>query len=59
MLVLTRKEQEEIVVRTPEGREIEFRLVRIFGAKARIGITADRECDVDRREVADRKAESA
>jgi carbon storage regulator len=52
MLVVTRQEQEEIVI----GDDIVITIVRIHGEKVRIGITAPKELSVYRREVAERIA---
>lgn len=52
MLVVTRQEQEEIVI----GDDIIITIVRIHGEKVRIGITAPKELSVYRREVAERIA---
>lgn len=52
MLVLARRESEEIVIRVP-GRPtpIVVRVAAIRGERVRIGITADRDIKADRREV--------
>ena len=52
MLVVTRQEQEEIVI----GEDIVITIVRIKGEQVRIGITAPKELPVYRREVAERIA---
>lgn len=51
MLVMSRKRTEEIVVTTPEGREIVITLVEIRGDKVRLGVQAATEVRIDRREV--------
>lgn len=52
MLVVTRQEQEEIVI----GDDIVITIVRINNEGVRIGITAPKELPVYRREVAERIA---
>jgi carbon storage regulator len=47
MLVLTRKEKQEIVI----GRGITVRVVDIRRGKVRLGVTAPAEMDVFRREL--------
>lgn len=49
MLVLSRKVNEEIVI----DRRIRVRLVRIGCGRARLGISAPREIDVHRAELAE------
>lgn len=49
MLVLSRKQEEEIVI----GNEIVIRIVEIRGDRVRLGITADVDIPVHRREVHD------
>jgi carbon storage regulator CsrA len=56
MLVLTRKLQETIVITTPENRRIEIVVLRMGGNKARVGITADADVNVQRKEVETRQA---
>lgn len=53
MLVLTRKEGEELVWETAEGI-ITLRLIEIRGNKARLGIVAPRKVPVFRKEVYDK-----
>lgn len=43
MLVLSRKKDEDILVKTPEGRVVTIRVVEIVGDKVRLGFEAD-EC---------------
>lgn len=50
MLVITRKLGEEIVI---DG-DIKVKLIRIQGKQVRIGIEADREIKVHRKEVQDK-----
>jgi carbon storage regulator CsrA len=51
MLVLGRKLNEVIVIETPEGRVIEIEIVRIGDGGTRLGITAEREVKVRRKEL--------
>ena len=51
MLVLTRKERETIVVRTPSGEEVRFLIVDLRGDRVRIGIEAPPAFDISREEV--------
>lgn len=51
MLVLTRQEQEEIVIVTPGGERIVLVLCSIRGDKVRIGVDAPTSYAVHRREV--------
>lgn len=41
MLVLSRKKDEDILIRTPEGRVVTIRVVEIIGDKVRLGFVAD------------------
>lgn len=54
MLVLHRKINEEIVI-VVAGQQVVVKLVSVGGDGARIGVVADREVKVDRREVYERK----
>lgn len=54
MLVLHRKLNEEIVI-VVAGREIVVKLVSVGGDGARIGIVAERDVRIDRREIYDKK----
>lgn len=56
MLVLTRKQSEEVVMRTPEGREIVVRVLWIQGRGVQLGVTADRDVGVYRKEILPREA---
>jgi carbon storage regulator len=53
ILVLSRKKNEQIIVLTPEGRRMVFTVVEIRGDKVRLGIVAEKEVLVHRREVMD------
>ena len=58
MLVLTRRENEGIIVRLPYGRAVRISVARISpeGTKVRIGIEAPDDIIVDREEIAMIKA---
>jgi carbon storage regulator len=51
MLVLSRKNQERIVVRVPRATTIVIAVCEIKGDKVRIGVQAPAECTVNREEV--------
>ena len=53
MLVLSRKQNESIVVSHPDGSLAEIHVVEIRGDKVRLGIAAPREWGVHRREICD------
>ena len=54
MLVLTRAQEEEIVIRTPAGEVIVVRVLGVYeGREVRLGISAPREVSIHRREVDD------
>lgn len=59
MLVYTLKEQERVVICTPEGREIVATLVRTSDGRAKIGFEADRAITIDREKVALQKRSAA
>lgn len=52
MLVLSRKQNESIVVTTPDG-DLVFTIIEMRGNKVRVGITAPEEWPVHRQEVHD------
>lgn len=54
MLVLSRKENEEIVLTLADGSTIVVRAVQIRGDRVRLGIEAARDIGVHRREICDR-----
>jgi carbon storage regulator CsrA len=54
MLVLSRHQNESIIITTPEGRRIVVTVVDTRIDKARIGIAADAEVIIHRSEVQDR-----
>jgi len=51
MLVLTRKVNESIII----GESIEVMICQVRGDKVRLGITAPREVQVDRKEIFEQK----
>lgn len=55
MLVLSRKPDEDIVIRTPEGRTIVVKVVSLLPDKVRLGFTADTDVKIDRRELLTQK----
>jgi len=56
MLVLSRQQEETIEIKVPTGdgrrRTVEIRVTDIRGDKVRLGISADRDVEIDRGEVA-------
>lgn len=54
MLVLTRRENETIIITPPGCSPIYITLLSTKGDKARIGVAADREVAVHRQEVQER-----
>lgn len=61
MLVLSRKRDEKILLKTKNGEEIELTVVRIDGNKVRLGIEADSNVTILRSELIEsmKKAASA
>ena len=56
MLVLTRKINQAIMIKSPQGGEIEVTVVEIRGAdQVRLGVNAPRDVAVDRTEIRERK----
>lgn len=55
MLILSRKLDEDIVIRTPEGRTIVIKVVRLQPDKVRLGFTAGTDVKIDRRELLTQK----
>lgn len=51
MLVLTRKRDEDIVIKTPEGRTITVTVVRLFSDTVRLGFKADSSVVISRAEL--------
>jgi carbon storage regulator CsrA len=51
MLVLSRKRDEKILMKTPQGDEIELTVVRIEANKVRLGIKAGSEVTILRSEL--------
>ena len=54
MLILTRRRNEETVIRTPDGIEISVFVVSLNGDKVKLGFEAPKAVSVHRREVQDR-----
>lgn len=55
MLVLGREAQQEVVIRTPEGRTIIVVVTDFRSNKVRLGFTADSDVIIDRAEVFEQK----
>lgn len=55
MLVLSRKQDEFLVITAPDGMEIRIVVVRIGQDKVRLGISAPREVIIDRQQIHERK----
>jgi len=53
MLVLSRREGERIIIRTPYGPDIVILIVDVARAKVRLGITAPDDCLIYREELMD------
>ena len=53
MLVLTRKNQEEIIIVTPQGEEIVLKIMKIGGATIKIGLEASADYRILRGELVD------
>ena len=51
MLVLTRMQNEKIVITTPDGIRITVMVIAIRGDKVRLGIAAPKDVAVHREEV--------
>lgn len=51
MLVLSRKRDEKIILKTEEGEEIELTVVRIDNNKVRLGINASNNVTILRSEL--------
>ncbi len=51
MLVLSRKEQEKIVIITPQGEEILLKVIRIGESSIRIGLDANPDYQIMRGEL--------
>lgn len=51
MLVLSRKKDEQIILKVPGHNDIEITIVRFEGQKVRIGITADQDVSIIRSEL--------
>ena len=55
MLVLARKYGESIVIQLPNGRLATVMVIGISPEVVRLGITADRDIRVDRKEVVEKR----
>lgn len=51
MLVLSRKKDEDVFIKTPEGRTVVIRVVEIVGDKVRLGFTAEEAVTIMRSEL--------
>lgn len=51
MLVLSRKYNEDIVIKTPEGRIITVKVVQLLPDKVKLGFIADSDVSINRREL--------
>lgn len=51
MLILTRKQDEKIVITTPDGIRITVMVVAIRGDKVRLGIEAPKDVAIHREEI--------
>jgi len=56
MLVLTRRVGEEVVIGDPKNPIGTIRVVEIQGDKIRLAFNFPRECEINRKELADQKA---
>ena len=59
MLVLSRKRDEKIILRTEQGEEIELTVVRIDNNKVRLGINAGDSVTILRSELVSQIAKAA
>ena len=51
MLVLTRMQEEKVIITTPDGIRITLMVIAIRGDKVRLGIEAPKDVAVHREEV--------
>lgn len=56
MLVLSRKRDEKVILKTDEGEQIELTIVRIDNNKVRLGINASEHVTILRSELLDEEA---
>lgn len=56
MLVLSRKRDEKILLKTGDGKEIELTVVRIEANKVRLGIKAEPNVTILRSELIDKQS---
>lgn len=59
MLVLSRKRDEKIILKTEHGEQIELTVVRIDNNKVRLGITANDSVTILRSELVEQIAKVA
>lgn len=52
MLVLSRKENESVIIKLPDGREVVVMLTAIRGDRVRLGFEAPKDIVILRQEVA-------
>ena len=53
MLVLSRKEDEAIIIKLPNGDQIDVIVMQINGNQVRIGVDADEDVEIVREEIPD------
>jgi carbon storage regulator CsrA len=51
MLALTRMKDQEIVITSPEGKEIIIQVLSVKGGKVKLGVKAEKSYRIDRGEV--------
>jgi len=51
MLVLSRKQEESIIINTPDKKEIKITIIKIENKKVKVGISADNEFTILREEL--------
>lgn len=55
MLIVARYVDEEVEIRTPEGRVITVMVCRVSGERVKLGFQAERDVMIVRRELLDRE----
>ena len=55
MLILTRKPEESIIIKTDTGALIEVKVISVFGKIVRLGVHAPKTIEVDRKEIKEKK----
>lgn len=58
MLVLSRKKDEDIVIKIPDGRVITVKVVQIIADRVRLGVTAPADVEIQRGELMTQKEAS-